>query len=89
MDGETVERGRSRIDYFRGDAKKYPAWVYDCRLWAIDHDSDDVYDDLDNPFARPRREEYEEVDVPPSIFHEDGEDVSAARHSTSASECSW
>ena len=65
MDGETVERGRSRIDYFRGDAKKYPAWVYDCRLWAIDHDSDDVYDDLDNPFARPRREEYEEVDVPP------------------------
>ena len=56
MDDEADRRGRSRIDYFRGDAKKYPAWVYDCRLWAIDNDPDGVCDNLDNPlFARPRR----------------------------------
>ena len=43
MNDEADRRGRSRIDYFRGDAKKYPAWVYDCRLWAIDNDSRHVY----------------------------------------------
>ena len=46
FNNETAARGRSRIGYFRGDAKKYPAWVFDCRLWAIDRDSDGVYDNL-------------------------------------------